>query len=721
VAGEHHRVVGQRRQFLQAVVHVLRVAARQVGASAALQEQGVAADQSAVDVEALAARCVPGGVHEGDVDLAHAHHIAGVVLGEVGFVDAGGAHHPAGLFLLHVDGAVAAFEQAGYAFDSEAHHRAAHMVGVIVGGEHTGAAHPIGLDRVEQFVDCVGRIDDDALARSAIADDVHEVDHLLGDRIADGEVVAGQELAEVEAIGVHGAMVVRRGRAAMGERRWESGDGRAAMGERGWRVRWAAMSVTRLEQLTVGQQIPFGGDRVTTVGPELAAAFEPGDRLVVVHETGDLLHIPHAEHRRVDGAVAAAREAFGALAAVSDEQISAFFDGFANRLADDAVFAPIAQANAVDVESAERRGRSTTRLVLSESMRQGMVDGLRIWQHTGGRRDSVIASVDHGSWLVETRRAPLGVVGFVFEGRPNVFADATGVLRTGNTAVFRIGSDALGTARAIMQQAVVPALRDAGLPEGAVQLVDSAAHAAGWALFADHRLGLAVARGSGAAVAQLGAVARQHGVPVSLHGTGGAWMVLATDADPDAVSRAVRHSLDRKVCNTLNVCCVEASAAPSLVPVVVAAAQAAAAATGATPVLHAVGRAGALVAGAIEQSPDTLGTEWEWERNPEFTIVLTDTVDDAVRLFNEHSPRFVASLLGGDAATRQRFYDMVDAPFVGNGFTRWVDGQFAFDQPELGLSNWQAGRLFARGGVLSGDSVFTVRTSATVRDHDLRR
>ena len=55
----------------------------------------------------------------------------------------------------------------------------------------------------------------------------------------------------------------------------------------------------------------------------------------------------------------------------------------------------------------------------------------------------------------------------------------------------------------------------------------------GWALFADSRLGLAVARGSGRAVAQLGAVARQHGVPASLHGTGGAWMVVAADADPE--------------------------------------------------------------------------------------------------------------------------------------------------------------------------------------------
>jgi glutamate-5-semialdehyde dehydrogenase len=53
--------------------------------------------------------------------------------------------------------------------------------------------------------------------------------------------------------------------------------------------------------------------------------------------------------------------------------------------------------------------------------------------------------------------------------------------------------------------------------------------------------------------------------------------------------------------------------------------------------------------------------------------------------------------------------------------TRWVDGQYALNRPELGLSNWQFGRLFGRGGVLSGDSVFTVRTRAYQSDPDLGR
>ena len=88
-----------------------------------------------------------------------------------------------------------------------------------------------------------------------------------------------------------------------------------------------------------------------------------------------------------------------------------------------------------------------------------------------------------------------------------------------------------------------------------------------------------------------------------------------------------------------------------------------------------------------------------------------------------HSPRFIASVIAEDASRRKPTPSMpaVDAAFVGNGFTRWVDGQYAFDRPELGLSNWQGGRLFARGGVLSGDGVYTVRTRMRQRDAAVHR
>ena len=101
--------------------------------------------------------------------------------------------------------------------------------------------------------------------------------------------------------------------------------------------------------------------------------------------------------------------------------------------------------------------------------------------------------------------------------------------------------------------------------------------------------------------------------------------------------------------------------------------------------------------------------------------MIVDDIAQAVQQFNQYSPHFVASLISADAADHASFYRTVDAPFVGDGFTRWVDGQFALLQPELGLSNWQAGRLFGRGGVLSGDSVYTVRLRARVIDPHLHR
>ncbi len=495
-----------------------------------------------------------------------------------------------------------------------------------------------------------------------------------------------------------------------------------------------------LQSLAAGMPIPFRGDRVTHVSAELAAAFAPGDRLVIVQDTGALLHVPANEAAIATAAVDAAVTAFAQMGTVSDDAITAFYEAFAARLESDDTFAAIAQANQADVESARERGRTTTRLGLSPTMRADMVSGLRTWAVTASLRNRVEETIEHDGWKVDQITSGLGVVGFVFEGRPNVFADATGVLRSGNTVVFRIGSDALGTAQAIVDHALEPALAEAGLPAGAVSLVASAAHAAGWALFSDPRLALAVARGSGAAVGQLGSVARQAGIPVSLHGTGGAWIVAANDADAAIFAEAVYNSLDRKVCNTLNTCCIVAERADDLVPVFLDAIGRAGTRRGANTKLHVVAdqldrippawRASVPIGRAegdvLEPQTSTLsigdlGREWEWEGSPEVTLAVVESVDHAVDLFNTLSPRFAASLISNDPALHQRFFERIDAPFVGNGFTRWVDGQYALDRPELGLSNWEFGRLFGRGGVLSGDSVYTVRSRVTQTDPSIGR
>lgn len=498
--------------------------------------------------------------------------------------------------------------------------------------------------------------------------------------------------------------------------------------------------MSELHELTAGMPIIFGGNKVTTVSPELAEAFCAGDHLVVVQTTGDLLHIPAEVAQVSRNAVGAASRAFAEMGGVSDEAVSAFFGEFADRLAGDDSFAPIAEANEADMEAARAKGRSTTRLELSSAMRSDMIDGLRGWAQQPSGRGEVVDSVEHEGWRLDQVRAGLGVVGFVFEGRPNVFADACGVLRSGNTVVFRIGSDALGTARAIVEHALDPALAAAGLPAGAATLVDSSSRAAGHAMFSDDRLSLAVARGSGGAVAQLGAVARQAGVSVSLHGTGGAWIIAGSSADADRFAGVVEHSLDRKVCNTLNTCCIVASDADRLVPAFLSALDAAGRRRGFTSKLHVVAEQAELIpaswfdtaeigrADGLQVEPrtatlgwDDLGHEWEWEDSPEVTLAIVESTDQAVDLFNKLSPRFVVSIVSEDMNERDRIFATVDAPFVGDGFTRWVDGQYALNRPELGLSNWEFGRLFGRGGVLSGDSVYTVRLRVEQHDPSVHR
>jgi glutamate-5-semialdehyde dehydrogenase len=123
-----------------------------------------------------------------------------------------------------------------------------------------------------------------------------------------------------------------------------------------------------------------------------------------------------------------------------------------------------------------------------------------------------------------------------------------------------------------------------------------------------------------------------------------------------------------------------------------------------------------------ESLPESeLGREWEWEETPEVSLMIVDDLDQAIALFNRYSPQFTVSLISEAAAVQERFYNAVNAPFVGNGITRWVDGQYALNKPELGLSNWESGRLFARSAILSGDGVFTVRSRMTQVDLTVKR
>ena len=483
-----------------------------------------------------------------------------------------------------------------------------------------------------------------------------------------------------------------------------------------------------LDELKPDSLIIAANGETFRVSKTLAAAFQPGD-LVIPNPQHGLLHLSSTERQIVDQTVTQSVAAFAAMQQVTDDQITDFFHAFSAALKNDKIWESIQTINEHDVATATERGRSTTRLQVSDVMRTDMINGLREWAESEPSRNSVIETINNDQFQIQLRTAALGVVGFVFEGRPNVLADACGVLRGGNTAIFRIGSDALQTARAMMELALRPALVQSGLPTEAIALVDSSAHAAGWALFLDSRLALAVARGSGDSVELLGSLARSVGTPVSLHGTGGAWMIIGDSATPEIVKHCAVKSLDRKVCNTLNTCCIVASKAVELVPVLLDGLNEAAAKLKQDYRLHVVEGSEEFIPGeaftrkvqisradgqqeeiqATTLALADIGQEWEWENSPEMTLIIVKNLQEAIELFNTHSPRLVASLISNDEHEHQHFYETIDAPFIGDDHTRWVDGQRALNKPELGLSNWDNGRLLGRHAILTGDSVYTVR------------
>ena len=176
-----------------------------------------------------------------------------------------------------------------------------------------------------------------------------------------------------------------------------------------------------------------------------------------------------------------------------------------------------------------------------------------MWRDLAAGADRVLERVDHDGWSVEARRAPLGLVAFVFEGRPNVLADATGVLRGGNTVVFRIGSDALGTARAIIDHALAPALRRApGCRRARCSWsTRRARRRLGAVLRPPRRASPSPAARARPSPSSARSPARPASRSACTAPAARGWSPTRRRRPPSASRRTVAASLDRKVCNTL--------------------------------------------------------------------------------------------------------------------------------------------------------------------------
>ena len=354
--------------------------------------------------------------------------------------------------------------------------------------------------------------------------------------------------------------------------------------------------------------------------------------------------------------------------------------------------ATVLDANRSDLERARSAGVTRAfldRLALTEGRIEEMAAALR---QVAALPDPVGETVEvwrRPSGLEIARvRVPLGVVGFIYESRPNVTADAAGLcLKSGNAVLLRGGSEALDS-NTVIAHILAKAAEKAGLPGEVIQHVDTADRAAVLAMLAlDRYLDLIVPRG-GEEFVRL--VAERSTVPVLKHDKGLCHVYVDEGADLDMAVAVVLNAKTQRVsvCNSMETLLVHASIAPQFLP-------AAASRLGEAGVeLRADARARALVPGSRPAEPDDWDTEY---LDHILAIKVVESFEDAVAHIRRHGSGLAEAIVTRDLRRARRFTHEVDAAAVlVNASTRLVDGgQFGMGA-EMGIST---SKLHARGPV----------------------
>jgi glutamate-5-semialdehyde dehydrogenase len=352
----------------------------------------------------------------------------------------------------------------------------------------------------------------------------------------------------------------------------------------------------------------------------------------------------------------------------------------------------ILDANRHDLERARAAGHARAfvdRLTLTEGRVEEMAAGLR---HVAGLPDPVGETVEtwrRPSGLEIARvRVPLGVIGFIYESRPNVTADAAGLcLKSGNAVLLRGGSEALES-NTLLAQILGKAVEKAGLPGEVIQAVETADRAGVMAMLTlDRYLDLIIPRG-GEEFVRL--VAERSTVPVLKHDKGLCHLYVDEDADLDmAVAVAVNAKAQRvSVCNSLETLLVHATIAPTLLP------RLATRLAEAGVEVRADERARALMPGARAAER----ADWDTEYLDYILAVrVVEDFDEAVGHIRRHGSGLAESIVTRDVRRARRFTQEVDAAAVlVNASTRLVDGSQFGMGAEMGIST---SRVHARGPV----------------------
>jgi glutamate-5-semialdehyde dehydrogenase len=291
--------------------------------------------------------------------------------------------------------------------------------------------------------------------------------------------------------------------------------------------------------------------------------------------------------------------------------------------------------------------------------------------------------------VIERVRVPLGVVGVIYESRPNVTADAGALcLKAGNAAILRGGSESFRSARAI-HAALVTGLREAGLPEDAIQLVPTRDRAAVGAMLAglDGAIDVIVPRGGKDLVARVQADAR---VPVFAHLEGVCHVYVDRSADLDMAKAIVLNAKMRRtgVCGAAETLLVDRAVAITyLKPLVAMLIDAGCEVRGDAAVRAADAR-------AKPASEEDWGTEY---LDAIIAAKVVDGVDAAIAHIERYGSHHTDAIVASDQAAAEKFLAEVDSAIVlHNASTQFADGgEFGFGA-EIGIST---GRMHARGPV----------------------
>ena len=352
----------------------------------------------------------------------------------------------------------------------------------------------------------------------------------------------------------------------------------------------------------------------------------------------------------------------------------------------------VLDANRSDLERARAAGFTRAfldRLALTDARVEEMAAGLR---QVAALPDPVGETVEvwrrpNGVEIARVR-VPLGVVGFIYESRPNVTADAAGLcMKAGNAVLLRGGSEALDS-NTVIAQILAKAAEKAGLPGDAIQYVDIADRAAVLAMLSlDRYLDLIIPRG-GEEFVRL--VAERSTVPVLKHDKGLCHVYVDEGADLDmAVAVVVNAKTQRvSVCNAMETLLVHAGIAPAFLPLVASRLQEAGVE------LRADAAARALVPGARPAADDDWDTEY---LDHILAIKVVGSFEEAVSHIRRHGSGLAEAIVTRDIRRARRFAHEVDAAAVLiNASTRLVDGgQFGMGA-EMGIST---SKLHARGPV----------------------